>query len=244
MGLELLDYPKANIRIVVHSQWEKMWRVRPHFKEPETVGWIDEYVGEGDVFYDVGANTGGYGLIAASRGAKVYAFEPEAMNFSRLAQNINLNNEDCTQPDTKFDITPLPVALWDTRRIETMYMMQAEPGAASHKIGKEGDEGNWAVSQAILSVQMDDLAMWDIPLPSHVKIDVDGYEGRVLAGATLALASPALRSVMIELNHLSEDYEQCMSALRLAMLTEKDSWPRSKQSGIEVFNHLFVKEDA
>jgi hypothetical protein len=34
-------------------------------KEPETIAWIDEYVKEGDVFYDVGANIGNYSLYAA-----------------------------------------------------------------------------------------------------------------------------------------------------------------------------------
>ena len=35
-------------------------------KEPDTVRWIEEYLSEGDVFYDIGANVGAYSLVAAS----------------------------------------------------------------------------------------------------------------------------------------------------------------------------------
>jgi FkbM family methyltransferase len=44
-----------------------------------------------DVVIDVGANQGIFALYAASMGAKVYAVEPDAMNYSLLCRNIERN---------------------------------------------------------------------------------------------------------------------------------------------------------
>jgi hypothetical protein len=39
-----------------------------------------------------------------------------------------------------------------------------------------------------------------IPVPTHVKIDVDGLEHKVIAGARKTLENRALRSVLVEVN--------------------------------------------
>lgn len=41
---------------------------------------------------DIGAHIGGTSLLCASRGAKVYAYEPSKINFQQLLKNIKLNN--------------------------------------------------------------------------------------------------------------------------------------------------------
>src|SRR5690348_776383 len=67
-------------------------RLRTLFsKEPITLAWIDTFL-EGETLYDVGANVGMYTIYAAViRGARVYAFEPEALNYAELNKNIFLN---------------------------------------------------------------------------------------------------------------------------------------------------------
>ena len=243
MSIESLDYSKADLKIVCASLTERTWRVNPQFKEPETVQWIDDYVNEGDVFYDVGANVGGYGLIAASRGATVYAFEPEAMNFGRLVQNIELN------PKLKGKVYPFCVALWDRHELLTMHMHRAEPGAASHNITElDSVDGRRQFSQTLFTVRMDDLDTWDIPQPNHIKVDVDGYEWRVLAGATLQLEQKELKSVMCEIESGAEesDYNRQLifGAFKSAGLIEKGSWGRMGQpasDGSSVDNYLFVR---
>jgi hypothetical protein len=39
-----------------------------------------------------------------------------------------------------------------------------------------------------------------IPVPQHIKIDVDGLEHRVVQGAMEVLANPYVKSLLIELN--------------------------------------------
>src|SRR5262245_25440744 len=74
-----LDYPRSDIYLDVQSSDEYYLRLRSCYKEPETVEWIEKFVRENDVFYDIGANVGAYSLIAsrfANGKATVYAFEP------------------------------------------------------------------------------------------------------------------------------------------------------------------------
>ena len=67
------------------------------YHEPEIFRFLDNYICDGMVFLDVGANIGAYSLFAAKRvspGGKVYAFEPQHETFARLIHNIELNEFD------------------------------------------------------------------------------------------------------------------------------------------------------
>src|SRR6185436_17445467 len=68
------------------------WRVETLFtKEPITIEWIAGFQA-GEVLVDVGANVVMYSIWAAkTRGARVFAFEPESQNFALLNRNIQLN---------------------------------------------------------------------------------------------------------------------------------------------------------
>jgi hypothetical protein len=49
--------------------------------------------------------------------------------------------------------------------------------------------------------RLDDLVdRFALPLPNHIKLDVDGGELAVLDGASRTLASPTLRSLLIEVS--------------------------------------------
>ena len=62
-------------------------------KEPDMIEWIESF-NRNDILFDVGANIGLYSIFASKQGIKkVIAFEPEALNFALLNQNIFLNNE-------------------------------------------------------------------------------------------------------------------------------------------------------
>jgi FkbM family methyltransferase len=226
--------------MIVGTEIEARWRVHACEKEPETVKWMEAYVRKGDIFYDVGANVGPYSLIAAHLGARVYAFEPESGNYGRLLQNIDANTNGNGGPD----IIPLSVALWDKHELQIMHLGIPGPGGASHKFGVENLEETAfrakgvQVTQPVLSVQMDDLFSWGLPMPNHIKIDVDGYENRVLAGASITIQSTEVRSVMCEIDH--EDghmVEEIMGSMRSAGLVEQENWSRSGTAR----NHLFVR---
>ena len=56
-------------------------------KEPDTIEWIESF-DKNDVFLDIGANIGIYSLYAAKNVSKVWAIEPESLNFAMLNLNI------------------------------------------------------------------------------------------------------------------------------------------------------------
>jgi FkbM family methyltransferase len=194
---ERLDFPDADIYLRVTSKAERM-RLRACAKEPFTIDWIQQWVGAGDVFYDIGSNVGVYSLVAAKKpggGARVFAFDPSYLNIASLGANIVLNKvEDL--------IAPLPVALSDSTGLAIFALRALEPGSARHTLGDEpSDEGPTLYRQPVMTFRLDDLVdRVGLPLPNHIKLDVDGGELAVLAGAARTLASPSLRSMLIEVS--------------------------------------------
>jgi len=160
----------------------------------------DGFFRDGDVYYDIGANVGAYALVAAKhfRGkVQVYAFEPSFPTFKQLCTNVALN-------DCQGSITPLQVALSDRTGVEVLNYSSLLPGSALHALGQavdyKGDKFQPVVKQAVLAYALDDLIrQFSLPLPTHIKLDVDGIELSILEGAVKTLASASLRSVLVEI---------------------------------------------
>lgn len=75
------------------------FNVRDAFDEEtikETEIFLDRYRAPKDarIVIDIGAHLGGTAIACASRGAKVYAFEPEGENYELLLKNVSLNKMD------------------------------------------------------------------------------------------------------------------------------------------------------
>ncbi len=178
----------------------ELWRADTYdSKEPDTIRWIDRFVRPGDVLYDVGANIGQYSLYAARKtGGRVavLAFEPEALNHAKLNRNIVLNGLVGV-------VTPYALAMSDRTAIDLFYVQKFAPGAALHTFGRAVAQGEKPFEpqnrQGVMAVAIDDLVgRFALPFPAHIKVDVDGIEDRVVAGAVRTLADPRLRSVLIE----------------------------------------------
>jgi FkbM family methyltransferase len=60
-------------------------------KEPTTIPWLGS-LRETDILVDIGASIGMYTIYAAAfSGCRVYAFEPESLNYAELNKNIHVN---------------------------------------------------------------------------------------------------------------------------------------------------------
>ncbi len=163
--------------------------------EPETVAWIDGFA-PGSVFWDCGANIGGYSLYAALGPVSVVAFEPSAVNYGLLVRNVEENRLDDK-------ITALGVALSDRTRIDQFFMQYTDAGAAENALGRSewwGGTFSPKFRQSVIAYSIDDfIERFAPPFPNYVKIDVDGHEDAVLGGASRTLRDPRLTSLLVEL---------------------------------------------
>jgi len=175
------------------------WRVDTFFdKEPDTLEWIAGFE-RGEVLVDVGANVGMYTIWAAiTRAARVFAFEPESQNYALLYANIVRNG-------LTRQVTGYCAALSDEQSFSLLYLSDFMAGGSVHTFGAEHDyklaRRPSATVQGGISTTLDHLvASGAVPLPHHIKIDVDGLEHKVIAGSRDVLANPKVKSVLVEIN--------------------------------------------
>jgi FkbM family methyltransferase len=186
-----LDYPKATIQLQLSTKQE-FHRLRSCQKEPWTVRWIEEYLRPGEVLYDVGANVGAYTLLAAVAvpDARVVSFEPGPANFAALCANVELNA-------VGERVIAVPLALGDRPTSTRLAGDGTVPGASPSLDSASGSEE----TVMVLVDRLDDvIERFGLPAPDHLKLDVDGSEPEVLAGAERVLTSGRVRSAMVELD--------------------------------------------
>lgn len=165
-------------------------------KEPETLDWVDS-IPSGDTLWDIGANVGLYSIYAAkARNCKVLAFEPSVFNLELLARNIFINK-------LQANITIIPIALSDNLGTNTFKMSTTAWGGALSTFGEDFDQDGEKFKDVFeyntLGMSMEQaVSLLNVPLPDHIKIDVDGIEHFILRGGNLVLKQ--VKSVLIEIN--------------------------------------------
>jgi FkbM family methyltransferase len=188
------------------------WRVDTLFtKEPDTLAWIAGFQ-PGEVLVDVGANVGMYTVWAAkTRGTQVYAFEPEAQNYGLLNRNLVHNG-------LGGKVKAFCLALSDRSGLGELHLATLEAGGSLHSFDERVDYNRAPMqprfSQGCVSARLDDLVRdGAVPAPHHIKIDVDGFEPRVIAGAAQVVRSPHTKSLLIEVNHNIPDHRTMVAEL-------------------------------
>jgi FkbM family methyltransferase len=186
------------------------WRVKSFFtKEPETIEWMGTFATD-DVLIDVGANVGMYSIWASKVcGARVFAFEPESQNYALLNRNIVYNK-------LAGKVVAYCTALSDSTGFDTLHLADFNYGRSCHSFGESVDfslkEQAFAFKQGAFATTLDALVeAGTVPQPQHIKIDVDGFEHKVIAGAHGVIADPALKSLLIEIN---QNLDQHMGIVR------------------------------
>jgi FkbM family methyltransferase len=174
-------------------------------KEPETIEWIASFA-PGETLFDIGANIGLYSLLAAKKGLAVVAFEPESQNYAAMNVNVFLNGQ-------AERVTALNLALSDRNALDYLYMPVFSVGTAFNQFGIAAGEAagqdRKGFRQAVFSYTLDTFTeQFSKSVPTHIKIDVDGIEDKILAGGTRTLASSDVRSLLVELDrNRSEDQD-------------------------------------
>jgi FkbM family methyltransferase len=184
-------------RVIVSNDWERNRVDTLATKEPETVRWILDNFGPGDTLFDIGANIGLYAILAAvhNPAGKVIAVEPMAATFARLCENSALNGLQ--------NLHPYCVAVSSENGLGTLNLASLDAASSMHSVGaSEMTEsfGEQVVIRTGIGLATIDRLAACTGVPSLIKIDVDGGEDAVLAGAAGVLHDPRLRSMLTEFN--------------------------------------------
>jgi FkbM family methyltransferase len=240
-----LDYTKNRIKMRIESI-DQLHRSNSCKKEPETVKWIEEFIKPGDVFYDIGANVGAYSLVcyAHTKGqSQIYSFEPSVTTFSGLIQNIMINGYSDK-------IVALPFILSDGTMIKKFYYSSFSPGAASHAIDVKNAQSDEMKSLSsgknsrklynyLVSYRLDDLLSgFNLPLPNHMKIDVDGHELEVLKGCENLLGSELLKTILIEIDKNCASSPEIIALLEEKKFKIKNIYPHGDGT---LSNYIFIR---
>jgi FkbM family methyltransferase len=147
----------------------------------------------GDIFVDVGANVGLYSVIAGRLVGKtgaVYAFEPCKSTFDKLVENVTLNRLN--------NVSCHCVALSD------------QCGEATMKVSLDGYDAWNSFVQPLVGVdftaEVVETITWDefsdayalVGRITMMKIDVEGWETRVLAGGARTFHRPDAPVLQVE----------------------------------------------
>ncbi len=153
----------------------------------EDMSFILHYLQEGDIFLDVGANVGAYTVLAsAGAGAKTYAFDPSPAAIDSLRANVELN-----RIADRVSIEPYAIG----RAAGSVSVSTSGP-SSMHHVGAEGSSS---------LIEMRTIDSYRLR-PSIMKIDVEGYESEVLAGASETAGCPELVAIITEMNEESVKY--------------------------------------
>jgi len=145
-----------------------------------------------DLFVDVGANVGTYTILAcAVKGARGISVEPVPATYGRLLENLSVNGLSGRVEALNLGLADKVGELRFTSGENTMNHVVTEEERASDTV-------------RVRVVTLD--AMLNGRCPAVLKIDVEGFEAAVLAGASATLSNPSLHSVIMELNESGSRY--------------------------------------
>lgn len=178
--------------------------------EPAVQAEIVKHLHPGGCFYDVGAHIGYYSLLAArlvGRQGRAVAFEPDPINAAALQENLSRNN--------LHQVEVIPAAVWNVSgqvKFQRSSALSPEVSSRRGKVAGPAGEGLGAGLIESEAVTLDAFAQ-NHPVPTMIKIDVEGAEAEVLQGAQ-RLISQARPIWLIEVHHqqamdfLEENFRQ------------------------------------
>ncbi len=137
--------------------------------------WV-KLVGNSDVIFDIGANTGVYSLVAKALNpdVQVFAFEPVKRVFEKLEFNNKLNGYDINCYESAASDTDGTATIYDTPTDHTY----------SVTVGKNLNSSDTAVIPTTIETVRLDTMIERLKLTKLdlIKIDVETHEAEVIAG--------------------------------------------------------------
>lgn len=173
--------------------------------EFEDMALVLHLLSESDLFVDVGANIGSYTILAGGAvGAQCISVEPIKSTFQLLDGNINLNRLSSHVHALNMGIGKEKGVLRFTAGLDTV-----------NHVLSDSEQVDNVVEVPVIS--LNDLLKDREPV--LIKIDVEGFETNVIAGADKILSRPTLLAVIMELNGSGDRYGFDESTLHVKILS-------------------------
>jgi FkbM family methyltransferase len=163
--------PGKGLLLEVNPRWEHRYWEGSYESRVQQL--LSRILRPGTIFFDVGANFGYYSILAARLGAQAVAFEPDPANLQEFVQHVELNG------------------LNNKIRLERMAVYSRSGEILFDRAGGETPHGNAHVRASeefttdafrVPCTSLDDFVVSN-PVPTLVKMDVEGAESEVLKGA-------------------------------------------------------------
>lgn len=216
--------PKASILKIASGYGRGLrmsLRMGDKFNPQETYYWLglnelnvqrlfNKIIKTGFIVYDIGAYIGFYSLLAGrltGLSGRVYAFEPFPGNVERIKLHISLNR----MQDRIFCI---PQAVTDRTGNAVHQNFGRDDWGRFTNIDSCAGNYSTGVSPLLETISLDEFVFKEgYQAPNVVKIDVEGGEGRVIAGAQRLLKefSPIIICELHSHESAREIYERLLS---------------------------------
>jgi FkbM family methyltransferase len=219
------------------------------YYEHNVIVWFDRMlrIESDQVFYDIGANYGYSTLCAASVARQVYSFEPVSETRRQLRGNIDRN-------DIQEVVMVYPVGLSDSTGAAEVNLYSSRENNSQYPRTSSDSFLELVGTETIELAALDELVEAEgIPLPTIVKMDIEGAELYALRGAhnTLARSQPILfvefdEEGFVDAGYTGEDILAELDRLGymvFGLLNDADDstlYPRSQFAARRVANLLAV----
>lgn len=176
-------FPNETKLLVSPRMKGAMHFIFPGLYDYDVMSFVVHFLRRGDLFIDVGANVGAYTLLASGvSGARTVSFEPSPSTFMYLVENVRLNN-------LAGKVTCINAALG---RAEGKIRMTDGLGTENYVCRGPEETGGLEVHVTTMDEALKGLD------PFLIKVDVEGFESEVFAGAVETLKNPALAALIVE----------------------------------------------
>ena len=209
---------------------EEQLLLSPAIDETGDIAMLMKQLKSGDVFLDIGANAGYYTLYGARAVGKtgcVVAVEPNPLMHRRMAFNVALNHLSY--------VRPVECAVGETRgTVRLHFQKSTDYGSASllqemgWRFEEEGDKSSVDVAMRPLLDIVTEIGCSQI---KAVKVDVEGYEDRVLL-PFFSSAPKALWPRFVLFEHIQSDVWQTDCIAEMQSLGYREVFRSGMNAGL------------